>query len=124
MKQTILLLLFLCAIVFSCKKNETTPPNVQIETPLNTDSFYIADSIPLRFTIADNNLQSYKIILSNKRNGKIYYKEEGNTNTTDYAIAKKIFAQVQADTLVLLNILGLDKNGNTGRDSVTFKLKY
>lgn len=123
MKKILIGILLINMLIVACKKNESKPPVVQIESPIQTDSFYVTDSIPLQFTISDKNLKSYKIILSNKQNGRIYYREEGNTNTTDYNVAKKIYAQVQADTTVLLYVLGLDKNENTGSDSVSFKLK-
>ena len=122
MRSSLYIFLFLLILV-ACKKNETKPPEITITSPLSTDSFYVADSIKLDVTIEDANLQSYKIILSNAFTRVIYFKEEGLTDSTFFSINKNIFIDVAADTSVLLNVLGLDKNGNTGNANVTFKLK-
>ncbi len=123
MKSIFPIFAFLLLLFMACKKNETSAPTVTLLSPLSTDSFYIADSITLHFSIKDKNLVYYKAIFSNYSTRAIYYKEEGNTNTTDFIIHKKIYFSVPSDTMILLNVLGLDKNGNTGNASVVFKLK-
>jgi len=114
-----ILLLFLV----SCKKLETEPPVVTIFSPTATDSFYVADSVRVNFSISDENLTSYKIIISNFYNRKIYLKEEGAVSDNSITIDKKLFFSVNADTTAYLNILGIDKNGNTGGAGVKFKIK-
>ena len=68
-------------------------------------------------------ITSYKIIISNFYNRKIYLKEEGAVSDNSITIDKKLFFSVNADTTAYLNILGIDKNGNTGGASVKFKIK-
>ena len=110
-------------VIFACKKNETLVPVVEIYSPLINDSFVVADSFNINFNIKDENLERYKIIISNKLTRKIYINEEGFTNTLDFTFNEKRYINVQADTNVMMNILGIDKNGNTGGNSVSFKLK-
>ena len=114
-----ILLLFLV----SCKKLETEPPVVTIFSPTATDAFYVADSVRVNFSISDKNLTSYKIIIYNFYNRKIYLKEESAVSDNSIMIDKKLFFSVNADTTAYLNILGIDKNGNTGGAGVKFKIK-
>jgi len=123
MKRIFSIFVVILTLIIACKKNETSAPTVTVLAPLSTDSFYVSDSIALHFSIKDKNLMYYKAIFSNNSTHAIYYKEEGNTNATDFIINKKIYFAVPSDTLILLNVLGLDKNGNTGYASVVFKLK-
>ncbi|HMV14613.1 MAG: hypothetical protein IT275_10215 [Chitinophagales bacterium] len=81
------------------------------------------DSIFLHFNIKDKNLQSYKIILFNQYTKKIWYKEEANVTSADFNFSKKIFFELQADTTAYVNVLGVDKNGNTGVAGHAFYLK-
>lgn len=115
--------MFFLFIFIACKKNETTAPTVEIYAPVANDSFYIADSFRVYFNIKDKNLQNYKVIISNKLTGRIYVNEEMEANTTDFTFDKKMFINTISDTSVLLNVLGIDANGNTGGKGVAFKLK-
>ncbi len=110
-------------IFTACKKSETEPPKVSISFPSATDSFYLADSIGINFTVTDENLKFYKIIISNFYTHKIFYKEETSSADKTITITKKIFIDVAADTIAYLNVLGIDKNGNTGGAGISFKLK-
>ncbi|HQV78524.1 MAG TPA: hypothetical protein PLJ42_05085 [Chitinophagales bacterium] len=124
MKLNLFLYLSVACFVFSCKKNETSAPVVSIYSPISTDSFYVSDSVFTHFKIEDNYLKTYKVIFSNYITHQIYYKEEGNTNATTFNYSQNINLPILADTLILLNVLGLDENGNTGNANVIFKMKY
>ena len=116
---------FILSLLFfiSCKKNETEPPVVTIFSPAANDSFYVADSVRIIFSVNDKNLNAYKIIISNSYTRKIYYKEETAVDANNITIDKRILVSINADTTVLLNVLGIDKNGNTGSAGVSFKFK-
>lgn len=116
---------FILSLMFflSCKKNETEPPIVTLFSPVANDSFYVADSVRVIFSVRDKNLDAYKIIISNSYTRKIYYKEETAVDVNDITIDKRILVNINADTTVLLNVLGIDKNGNTGNAGVSFKFK-
>lgn len=116
-------LFILILFLVSCKKLETEPPVVTIFSPTETDSFYVADSVRINFTVSDKNLRTYKIIISNFYNKKLYFKEENAVIENSITIDKKLFVFVNADTTAYLNILGIDKNGNTGGAGVKFKIK-
>ena len=107
----------------SCAKDETVPPVVIIFSPVSTDSFYVADSVKVNFMVADKNLIMYKIIISNLYTHQIFYKEDVSVSTNNITIDKKIFIDVSSDTSAYINIIGIDKNGNTGGTGTKFKLK-
>ncbi len=119
-----LFLIFVTLLFFiACKKAETEPPVVTIFLPEVSDSFYVADSVSINFSVSDRNLRSYKIIISNYFTHKIFYKEETTVSSSDITINKKIFIASDADTTALMNVLGIDKNGNTGSAGAVFKIK-
>jgi hypothetical protein len=113
----------LMMMIVACKKNETTAPVIQIFAPLANDTFVIADSFRIHFSIKDEHLQSYKIIIANRLNNKIYITEEGNVNSSEFVFDEKRYIKLQADTSVYMNVLGIDANGNTGSNGVTFRLE-
>lgn len=110
-------------MVMSCKKLETEPPVVSIYSPVSTDSFYVADSVRLNFTVTDKNLSRYKIIIYNYYSRKLLYREEVAVDSTAATVYKRVFVHVSNDTIAYLNVLGIDKNGNTGGAGVKFKMK-
>lgn len=114
---------FVCLFFLSCKKWETSAPVINIVSPIIADTVFMQDSIFLHFNIKDKNLQSYKIILFNQYTKKIWYKEEANVTSADFNFSKKIFFELQADTTAYVNVLGIDKNGNTGVAGHAFYLK-
>ena len=121
--KKLLPVIILILLLAACKKQEADPPVVIILSPAESDSFFITDSVTLNFTISDKNLMSYKIIVSNFSNRKIYYKEEAVAENNSITIDKKIFFNINADTTALINVLGIDKNGNTSGTGVKFKIK-
>lgn len=116
-------LIFLFCLLSSCKKNESNPPSVSIASPMANDTVYLSDSIAVQATIADKNLSTYKIILYNFYSKALLYTETGNATVGTFTIDKKIGFSMNADTLAYMNILGIDKNGNTGGAGVQFFIK-
>lgn len=123
MKNIFISFILVTVFLISCKKNETEPPVVTILSPVANDSFYVADSVKVNFTVSDKNLSAYKVIIFNFYTRKILFKEETAATTTDISIDKRIFINTDADTTAYINVLGIDKNGNTGNAGVLFKLK-
>lgn len=116
--------LFVCVLlIVACKKNETIAPVIEIYAPKANDSFTVADSFRINFSIKDERLVSYKIIIFNKLTNKIYINEVGDATTSNFIFDEKRYINVQTDTSVYMNILGIDANGNTGKNGVAFKLK-
>ena len=107
----------------SCKKNESNPPSVSIALPMANDTVYLSDSIRVQATITDKNLSTYKIILYNLYSKALLYTEVGNASSGSFAIDKKIYFTLNADTTAYMNVLGVDKNGNTGGAGVQFFIK-
>lgn len=123
MKNIFISFILVAVFLISCKKDETEPPVVTILSPAVNDSFYVTDSVNVSFTVSDKNLSAYKIIIFNFYTRKILFKEETVATTTDISIDKRIFINTDADTSAYINVLGIDKNGNTGNAGVLFKLK-
>ena len=123
MKNIFISFILLPFFLVCCKKNETESPVVTILSPAVNDSFYVADSVKVSFTVSDKNLSAYKIIIFNFYTRTILFKEETAPTTNDVSIEKRVFINTDADTSVYINVLGIDKNGNTGSAGVLFKLK-
>ena len=115
--------LMLIGCLVACKKQETESPVVTLFSPTASDTFFVNDSVNIHFSISDKNLRSYKIIISNFFNKKIYYKEEGAVSGNDFSVDKKVFFEINADTSTYLNVLGIDENGNTSDASSRFEIK-
>lgn len=107
----------------ACNKNETYPPSVKIMSPLTNDTLSVSDSVLINATITDKHLSSYKIIVFNSYSKQILYSEKGSAAINPFSINKKVSFALNADTTVYMNILGIDKNGNTGVAGVSFYLK-
>ncbi|MEN9448545.1 MAG: hypothetical protein RJA25_1835 [Bacteroidota bacterium] len=116
-------ILLLTSFLVACNKWETNPPLVQIGAPLTNDTLQLNDSIHIQATITDKHLSSYKIILYNYYSHAILYKETGNANVNPFTLDKKISFILNADTTVYMNILGVDKNGNTGSAGISFFIR-
>lgn len=116
-------ILLLMNLLAACKKTETQAPSVQIISPMANDTISLSDSIPIHAIIKDKNLKSYKIIIYNNYSRQILFKEEAMSINTSLTLDEKISFELNADTTVYMNILGLDKNGNTGKAGVQFFLK-
>lgn len=116
-------IVFVFVSLIACKKLETDPPSVQIDSPVANDTIALSDSIHLQATVSDKHLTNYKIIFYNFYSRKLLYKEEGSASAGNFILDKKITFLMNADTTVYLNILGIDQNGNTGGAGVKFYLK-
>lgn len=123
MKNIFISFILLPFFLVCCKKNETEPPVVTIFSPATNDSFYVMDSVKVNFTVSDKNLSVYKIIIFNYFTRKILFKEETAVTSNNVTLEKQIFIDTDADTSAYINVLGIDKNGNTGSAGVLFKLK-
>lgn len=116
-------ILLLMNLLAACKKTETQAPSVQIISPMANDTISLRDSISIHAIIKDKYLKSYKIIIYNNYSRQILFKEEAMSINTSLTLDEKISFELNADTTVYMNILGLDKNGNTGKAGVQFFLK-
>ena len=121
--RNIFLVFFLLSAFVACKKLETQPPMVSLSAPMEADTVHLADSLQLQCTITDSHLSRYKIIIYNYYSRKLFYQEEGNAGAGTFVTDKKIYFDINADTTAFINVLGIDKNGNTGKAGTKFYIR-
>ncbi|MFN8260181.1 MAG: hypothetical protein U0X41_04490 [Chitinophagales bacterium] len=122
MRNLLSALLFVSAFT-ACKKWETDAPSVHLSFPVAADTVLLADSLSLQCNISDPNLRHYKVIIYNFYTRRLFYKEEGEATAGTFTLDKKIHFEMLADTTAYINVLGIDKNGNTGGAGAKFYLR-